>query len=258
MKKFWMILTALAFFAMIYVNYLSLTGQINGVFTGQISAMYPTYFTPAGYTFSIWGIVYLFNLAFIVYAFVVTFFKLGDFPAPAILILYFISCLINIGWIFSWHYKAIPFSMILMTLLLLLLFNIYRRVTVGFKRFEPQYIITVIPFSLYLGWVVVATLANLAVLINYVHWVNMDWPAAYLASGMVIVATVINIIILVKKNDLFFSLVFLWAVMGIISARRAEGTKEANLVAITALVGMGLVFLVMILTRFFVIRKESK
>ncbi len=258
MKKIWMILAGAAFLVMIYINYLSVTGQINGMYTGQVSALYPTYFTPAGYTFSIWGIIYLFNIAFIIYALIGTFFHPNDYPPLRILQMYFVTCLLNSGWIIAWHYQAILVCMVLMIFLLIVLYTIYQEVTAEYERFVPQYIVAVIPFSLYLGWIVVATLANFAVLINDLKWVGMDFPAAYLATGLIVLATVLNIYILIKKKDLFFALVFLWSAMGIISARRAEGTAEAHIVAIAALSGMVLVFLCMIFMRFFVIRKESK
>ena len=118
--------------------------------------------------------------------------------------------------------------------------------------------VTVIPVSIYLGWIVVATVANASVTLVYLHW-SVFGLAPYLTASVVIVlAAIINIIVLIKKRDIFFGMVFLWAALGIITARRAEGTPESDFVAITALVCMGIVFLVMIYTRFFVIRVEKE
>ena len=126
------------------------------------------------------------------------------------------------------------------------------------KKSILEYMLTVIPISIYLSWIVVATVANAAVTFVYLHWSVFGLAPYIVAAIAIVLAAIINIMVLIKKKDIFFSLVFLWAAMGIISARRAEGTSDSNSVAITAIVCMGIVFLVMIYTRFFVIRVEKE
>lgn len=245
------------YLAMLYINFLSGTGKINGISAGEVSALYPTYFTPAGYTFSIWGVIYLFNLWFVIYAIARSFGESADYPSRPVILLYLLSCVLNIGWIFAWHHLQILTSLFLISLLLATLLLIYQKVTTRAKKSAWEYISTVIPISLYLGWLLVATLANAAVTISGLGWKAFGSSPAILASSMVVIAALVNLVILIWKKDIFLSLVFLWAATGIISARRADDLPGSDQVAVTSLVCMGMVFLFMIFTRFFVIRKEK-
>ena len=257
-RKLLLILLPVFFLSMLYVNFLSGTGKINGLSAGEVSALFPTYFTPAGFTFTIWGVIYLFNLLFVIYAVVNGLKEPEGFPSRKLVLLYSITCLINICWVFAWHYLEISVSMILMLLLLVVLTRIYQEVTIRQKKSIQEYMLTVIPVSVYLGWIVVATVANAAVTLVYLRWSVFGLAPYVVASVVIVLAAIVNIMVLLKKKDVFFSLVFLWAAMGIISARRAEGTPESDIVAVTAIVCMGIVFLVMIYTRFFVIRAEKE
>ena len=94
-RKIILILLPVIFLLMLYVNFLSGTGKLNGISAGEVSALYPTYFTPAGYTFTIWGVIYIFNILLVVYALVNGFKEQEGFPSQTLLLLYFIACLIN-------------------------------------------------------------------------------------------------------------------------------------------------------------------
>jgi len=122
MKKISLIITLIAFLAMLYINYLSGVGKINNISAGGVSGLYPTFFTPAGFTFSIWGVIYFFNLLFIIYALVTGFSRRSEYPSDKIIYRYLLSCLVNIAWIFAWHYQAMILAMCLMIIFLFLLF----------------------------------------------------------------------------------------------------------------------------------------
>lgn len=257
MKKFLTVFMAVSFGIMVYINFLSGTGRINGISAGGVSARYPTYFTPAGFTFSIWGIIYLTNLVFMIYAVVSVFSNKNDFPSIKISSLYIVSCFINMAWIFSWHYEAIVFCMVLMLLFLYTLSALYQSLTTRKLGSAFEYIATVVPVSLYVSWIVVATLANFSVMTVYLNWKIPGVPGHYIAVILVILAGIANIWVLLKKKDIFFSLVFLWAATGIIIARRHEANSASDTVAVTALVAMAVVFIMMVITRFLVIRQEK-
>jgi benzodiazapine receptor len=258
MKKLLLILMPLFFIGMLAVNYLSATGRINHISAGGVSGLHPTYFTPAGFTFSIWGIIYLFNILFIIYALIKHFTGQPDYPSEKIISLYLLSCLVNIVWIFAWHYQDLIFAMILMLIFLFILILLYLEVTSRSRRTVFEYFATVTPVSLYLSWIVVAAVANGAVTLASLQWNGFGIGGQYWASIMICIAGIINILILIRKKDIFFNLVFLWAVTGIISARRAEMSPESNIVANTALIMMGIVFILILITRFVHISKEKR
>ncbi len=153
------ILIVLAVVATIAVNGLANALPINGLQTGEISDSFPVYFTPAGYVFAIWGVIYLGLLAYAVYQ---------ALPAQrqsprlrSIRTLFLVGSLANIAWIFLWHYQLFPLTLVAMLVLLGTLIGIYLRLRIG--RTSPPLVERLavdLPFSIYLGWITVATIAN--------------------------------------------------------------------------------------------------
>ncbi len=163
------ILVVLAVLAMITVNILANALPINGQNTGEISDRFDVFFVPAGYVFSIWGLIYLGLLAYAVYQ---------ALPAQAenptlrsIGYLFVLSCLANIAWIFLWHYNLVALSVVAMLALLGLLLAIYLRLDIGRAPVAPamKWLVHV-PFSIYLGWITVATIANITSWLYEVGW----------------------------------------------------------------------------------------
>ena len=122
MRKY---LALLATLAVLAVNAAANILPINGVNTGEVSARYPTGFTPAGWVFSIWGVIYLGLIAFAVFATRVQAGRADRVRSiePA----YLVSCLANATWIFMWHFGRILESLLLMLLLLGSLLVVYLR-----------------------------------------------------------------------------------------------------------------------------------
>jgi len=257
-KKLLVFLTPVFFLATLYVNYLSGTGKINGISAGDVSKFFPTFFTPAGYTFSIWGVIYLFNLVFVSFLFFRGLNDSNNFPSIKIMALYSATCLINIAWVYNWHYQNIFICELLMLIFLSALAIIYNEITNRVRKSIWEYIVTVIPISIYFSWIIVATLANTAVMITYANWNIFGIPQYYQASFMLLIAALVNIWVLLKKKDIFFSLVYLWAAMGIISARRAELMPGSNNVAIIGLITMIIIFIMILFVRFVSISKTIK
>ena len=213
---FWVAATILAFVAMLGVNALANLLPIAGRETGDVSANYPILVTPAPFTFSIWGVIYLALAVFVVYQ---------ALPAGRtanlnrVRQLFVLSCAFNIGWLLAWHNLLIPLSQLLMFGLLATLIGIYvhlrrnRELKEGTSRW-----LTRIPFSLYLGWISVATLANLGVLLY--DWgllvdATYDFSWALLALAIL---TLVNLWILGARGDVVFAAVAVWASVGILAA----------------------------------------
>jgi len=223
-------LNAAAVFLTIFINFLANYLPINGLNTGQVSANYENPFTPAGFTFSIWGLIYLLLIIFAVYQFIGSGKIKKNFSTGPYLIA---ASAANISWIFLWHYQYIYFSMFVILLLPLFLFPIFKRVNSFSNYSTAEYISIKLPFSIYTAWVTIASLANFMVTLVYF---KQDWPNKFLVVSAVLALLVglyITIKIIEKFKDTAFSLVVIWAYFGIISAQLSLNRPE-YIIIITA------------------------
>jgi len=219
-KKTFQILNIVGFLLVVIVNALANALPINNYTTGELSDMYPNLFVPAGITFSIWALIYMFLAAF------TTFQAQGLFGGKTLKatryigLWFFISCLANAGWILAWHYKMVAFSVLIMLVLLTSLIVIYQNLGIGIRKvkaFEKWCIHA--PFSIYLGWITIATVANITALLVDLDWNGFGLPPAFWTAAMIFIASFIGLIILYKKGDWLFNLVLLWAFAGIFIKR---------------------------------------
>ena len=114
---------------MVTVNALANILPINGVTTGELSDAYPSLFTPAGYVFGIWGLIYLLLVIFVVYQ--ARDAQQHNLRLDALGYAFVVSCVFNIGWIFAWHYGQILLSTLFMLGILASLVVCYERLKVG-------------------------------------------------------------------------------------------------------------------------------
>lgn len=203
-----------AYSLMIVLNVLSNTLPINNQTMPEISAKYPSLFTPAGFTFSIWGVIYLALLIFVVYQAMPS---QRDNPTLAGISRPFqISCLGNGSWILAWHYDFLNLSLLIMLVLLAMLIRIYRVLLSEVGRASiAQHLALHLPFSLYTGWITVATIANFSAVQTGNGWddiglTSVSWTLLKLATAGAIGATVI-----LRFGDAIFVLVVAWAAYGI-------------------------------------------
>jgi hypothetical protein len=238
------ILNVIGFLGTITVNGLANALPLNNRSTGELSDQYPNLFVPAGITFSIWGIIYVLLAVFVVYGLVVATRK--DTVRSAFLekigVLFFISCLANIGWIFAWHYEVIPLSFVLMLVLLGCLIAIYLRLRVGKSEAAvgERYLVH-LPFSVYMGWITIATIANVTALLVYVNWNAFGIGEQVWAVAVIAVGIAISLVILRERRDIFYCLVVDWALLGIWIKRVADNTVPDQSVIIAAITGMVLI-----------------
>jgi hypothetical protein len=187
---------------------------INGVGTGELSARYPTGFTPAGWVFSIWGLIYLGLIAFSVYA------ARGGTPGSArtgrVITPYLASCVGNAAWIFTWHYELIAASLACMLVILAGLLVAYVRLNAEPPVSFAERASVDLPFSLYLGWITTATLANLAALFFDLGVYPFELEMDEWAILTVVAATGIYAAAGVRTGDAVYTTVFAWASLGIV------------------------------------------
>lgn len=205
-------ITVLFFGAMVYMNYLANSLPINGKTTGELSDAYPNLFVPSGITFSIWGIIYLLLAAYCV----VQFLPSSREIAHKISWLFIVSCVFNGLWIVAWHYQRLTFSLLIMLGLLasLILINLQLKdMPLGMLKAA---------FGIYLGWICIATIANLTALLVNRGWgglgiSNEVWTMIMIATG-----TLIVLLAIMKINNPFIGLSVIWAFAGIMLKRSAD------------------------------------
>ncbi|HAX02955.1 MAG TPA: lantibiotic ABC transporter permease [Acholeplasmataceae bacterium] len=205
------LITALIMFvAVLVINTLANTLPINNQTTGQISNQYPNLFQPSGMTFSIWGLIYLSLGAWIVYQLFQWQMPINESSKSIIYVLhaFSVSSLFNILWLLSWHYNKILLSTIVMLLLLGSLIVAYL-----FSKNEMWLIQSSI--SLYLGWISVATIANITILLVSLGAPSEGQLATLLTVSMLIIGLILGLIMVYFQKDIVFGFVFIWAYFGI-------------------------------------------
>jgi len=216
-------LNTLAFFATIVVNTLAVSLPLNGKSTGELSDMYPNLFVPVGLTFSIWGVIYLLLLFFIIYQLFIAFGKSDDKPlVNKISIWFLLSSIANCSWIFAWHYMLPGLALVIMLILLFSLIKIYLVLNnIEFTSVYLKYLIQPC-FSIYLGWITVATIANTTAVLVGLGWDGGSIGQVGWTIIMISVATIMGIYFTLIKKDLPYTLVILWALYGIYLKQNAD------------------------------------
>lgn len=217
-------LNIVVFVVTVAVNSLAgATTLLNGRTSGQVSDTYPTLITPAGFTFSIWSIIYILLGLFVVYQALPG--KQNKPYLERISFLFILSGLLNMFWLFLWHYGFITSSVILMFGLLASLIAIYLRLDIGKADVSLKDRICVhLPFSVYMGWITVASIANVSVALTFVGWDAGGIDPAIWAMLVIAVALLITLIIIATRKDVGYSLVIIWALGGIMAKQSDNQT----------------------------------
>jgi benzodiazapine receptor len=190
------------------------TTLIGGQVTAAVSDANPTLITPAGYVFSIWGVIYMLLGVFVVYQALPS--QQGKEYQSKIGWLFVLSSLINIGWLFLWQFEYLSLSVVLMFLLLATLISIYVRLRTGKSAVSLRERLAVqLPFSVYLGWITIASIANVAATLVSIGWDGFGISPETWAILVVAVALIITILMLFTRKDVAYSLVIIWALVGI-------------------------------------------
>jgi hypothetical protein len=238
------ILNLLGFLGTIVVNALANILPINNKTTGELSDLYPNLFTPAALTFAIWGLIYVLLAIFVIYPLIPSVRRDAqkvDF-VQRIGPLFFISCLANIGWIFAWHYEMVSLSLVMMLILLGCLLAIYLRLNIG-KSGAPKaekYFVH-LPFSVYLGWITIATIANVTALLVNINWNAWGLSEQFWAVAVIIVGIAIALSVLFTQKDIFYCLVVDWALLGILLKRLSVTMVPDQRVVVVTIVGLALI-----------------
>lgn len=216
-KKTLQIANGIALISTIIINYLAAVGLINGNTVGEISVRYQTYFTPADYAFSIWNLIYLGLLAFIIFQGQSLFSKEKDNGAALQIGWWFvISCLANSHWIITWVYNYTALSVLMMILLLFSLVQIIFKTDMEMHDAPLKEIAFVWwPFAIYSGWIAVALIANIAAWLTKIGWQGFGISEISWTIIMILAAGAINLTITWTRNMREFALAGVWGLAAI-------------------------------------------
>lgn len=245
----------LTFIIMIAVNIAANTIPINGITTGEVSNMYPNLFAPAAYAFAIWGLIYLLLAMYTLYQFANKDIKNNEL-LNKVGILFSISSVANALWVLAWHNLMIPLSMILMIVILVCLILITEAINCSNLSTVERVFIR-LPFSVYFGWITVASIANAATLLVSLGWESFGiaatiWTIVVLLVGMVIGTSVIN-----KYIDFAYGLTLIWAYNGILVKHLSENGFNGQYPLIIATVILCIIIFIVTMINLFIIKKNK-
>lgn len=217
MKQTLQIANIIALVTTLAINYLSNTGIFNGNTMATVSARYQNFFTPAGYAFSIWGLIYLALSAFVIYQGRGLFKKNEkDEFVTQIGWWFVISCTANCFWVVAWLYDYIWLSVLIMVLLLFSLVRIIinTRMELDDAPFKKIAFLWW-PFSIYTGWISVALIADMAVWLTKIKWSGFGMSEITWTILMICMAGTINLFMTWNRNMREYALVGVWALVAI-------------------------------------------
>ncbi len=230
------VINLLALLLVIVVNALANILPINDKTTGEISNQLDVLFTPAGYVFSIWGVIYFLLAIWVIIGFTSN--RKDSALYNAVSPWFWLSCLLNVSWLLSWHYEFTAISIVIMLGLLLTLIKIYETAKRLHQTFYDR-----LPFSVYLGWISVATIANISYYLVKIDWNGFGISQVAWTIIMLFVAILLGVIFVLKEKDLVFPLVIIWALIGV-GIRNMPETTSVSYTAYGLSVFLALVILI--------------
>jgi hypothetical protein len=215
MKNIRKILVIIVTLVTITINGLANALPLNGQNTGEISDRFKVLFVPAGYVFSIWGVIYLGLIAYAIFQALPA--QRDNQRLHSAAWWFVLAGIANSAWIFLWHYNLFPLTLLAMFTLLVSLIAIYLKLGIGRVSVSAgERWATFIPISIYLGWISVATIANTSILLY--SWGLSSLSAdvqAWLTVMMLTIGAVLAILMAFLRRDVAFILVLSWAYLGV-------------------------------------------
>ena len=242
------ITSLITFLLMVGINALANILPINGITTGNVSDSYPNLFAPAGITFSIWGVIYLLLFIYSIHQFGI-FEKEEDLYREDLFkkigIYFSISSVLNSVWIFTWHYRILEVSLIIiiaMLILLIIINNITKEADLSFK----DYFLIRLPFSIYMGWLTIATIANVTTLLVKLGFNGFGISDTIWTVVVLIVGLIISSLTILRNKDVAFGFPIIWAYIGIYIKHVSKSGWNAEYSAIIFTTVASIVILVMV------------
>ena len=226
MKRILALLNLISVILVIAINYISQAVRLNGTTIGEISGKYDNLFTPAGYAFAIWGLIFLSLLAYGIFQIRRAYFsdKKSEFIEQTGY-WFALANILNAAWVFAFIYDYTGLSVLIM---LGILFSLTKVIlNTNMERWDaPIEILAFVwwPICIYSGWIAVATIANISAYLTKIGWDGFGLGEQEWTIIMLTVATLLNILMVWKRNMREFAAVGIWALFAIFV--RHKGTIE--------------------------------
>lgn len=220
-------INVILFVGMIVMNYLANALPLNNRTTGQLSDLYPNLFVPAGITFSIWGVIYMLLISYCIIQFTGS----NQIAISGIGWLFAATCIFHASWIVAWHYEKLPMSLLIMVLLLITL------ITINIRIANLNLGLIKIAFGVYLGWICIATIANVTALLVHYGWNGFGLSDESWTIIMIAVGTLIVCLSIYNFRNPYLGFSVIWAFTGIIIKRQGDYKS----IVITAAIAMAIV-----------------
>lgn len=225
---------AVSFVVTLVVNALATTGALGGLTTREIASRYPIYFLPANFTFGIWSLIYLSLGAYTVYQALPS--QREQPRQRAVGWLVALTGVFNSLWLVTFQNTLFAASMLAMLALLATLIVIYMRLGVGRTPVSlTTRLLVSLPFSLYLGWITVATIANASYVLYGAGWDGFGISGEVWAIVMLLVAAALTLYVVATRGDVVYLLVVVWAFAGIWARQQVDAPQVALVAGVGAL-----------------------
>lgn len=215
------VLVSIGTLVTIVFNFLATTLPLNGISTKELSDSFHVYFVPAAYVFSIWGVIYVGMIGIALYYWLRNNTHKQDIFLTKLFPYHMLGLLMNCFWLIAWHYRIVGLSVVIMLILLISLIMMFLEI-MKFKVNNPEYLtsrryiwLLQIPVSIYLGWISVATIANITAFLDSIGVKQFIISGQWWAALLCVVAGILAAIMLIKYRSMPYAIVIIWAVTGI-------------------------------------------
>lgn len=183
--------------------------------TGAISDKYANQFAPAGITFSIWGVIYSLLIAVLVWQFVSRN-NLKEEVIDKMGLWWIANSILNMVWLFLWHYELLAFSVLVMLGILFTLVQLNTVISMKIAPNTPSKTLLKAVFGVYLGWICIATIANVTTWLVSTGWNALGFSTTFWTGGLIGIGGILASLITIKFKNLFIGVAVVWAFIGII------------------------------------------
>jgi hypothetical protein len=234
------------------VNVLANSRKLNNTSIGELSAQYPNLFVPADVTFSIWGLIYLALLGSAAYQLWLAFTKGHQLELEAFVRRmqgwFLLNCLGNASWLFAWHYEKLPLTLVFMLMIIVSLVMIHKRFRIAHSGASPREKLFIhFPFGIYLGWISIATIANVTVFLVSVGLPGFGLSDLTWTVSMMCLGTVLALFMILRFNNIYYGLACIWAFYGVVLKRDASAGPDSEIVVSTGTIVIAVLGLAVLL-----------
>lgn len=258
------ILNVISFMSQIAVVVLTQQKIISSSDVGEVSSLYSNLFTPAAFTFAIWGIIYTGLGIFCLYHLVMAYKRNRSYEANRDLHLigglFIINNIATACWLIAWTKLYLGIALLLIIIQLITLILIHKKLHIHqVKRSPGGKLATEFPISLYFGWITIATIANASTYLQSINWTGFGISPQYWAIIMLVIATILGLTIAFFRHNIIYGLVFIWGIFGIISRLKELDTSGNKMIILTGWICISLLSLVTLIQiiRSFVPNKKA-